>query len=222
MRLFWPAVTAAAMFAVLCGLGVWQVQRLHWKTALLARIDAAERAPGVDVPDVPQAFEKVRVTGRLRPELGRYAVEARDIGGQRVLGSQVVGLLDVPPGAPVVAVLGWLPDDAPFASPADAMTLEGYVREPAKPGWFTPPDDPGRRHFYTLDPAVIGRVLGAATVAPFSIVRLGPPDAPGEPVPAEALPRPPNDHLSYAITWFGLALTLLVVFALFIRRPRPA
>ena len=58
----------------------------------------------------------------------------------------------------------------------------------------------------------MGAALGQAKVAPFLLVELGR-DAPGVfPQPAEALPRPPNDHLQYAITWYGLGLVLLVMF----------
>ncbi len=219
-RLLWPAVSTVVMLAVLCGLGVWQVRRLHWKTALLARIDAAERAPGVPLPAEPLAFQKVRLSGPLAPAVGRYGVEVRDTPRGAVLGSQVVGVLE-PQGKPaVVTLLGWLPDAAPFAPPAGDMTVEGFIRPPVRPGLFSPADDVRGRRFYTLDPAVIGPALGVAVVASFSIARLGPPNPdPGlAPVPAAALPRPPNDHLSYAITWFGLAATLLAVFAAYARK----
>ena len=79
----------------------------------------------------------------------------------------------------------------------------GYVRPPEHPRWFGATDDPAARRFFALDPAAIGAALGLAEVAPFTLVALGP--AGGVPEPAQALPRPPNDHLGYAITWFGLA-----------------
>ncbi|MBN8904164.1 MAG: SURF1 family protein, partial [Rhodospirillales bacterium] len=72
--------------------------------------------------------------------------------------------------------------------------------------------------FYTLDPAAIGRALGLPTVAPYTIVALG--DTPPQrwPDPAKHLPRPPNNHLSYAITWYGLAAALVVIFILWARK----
>ncbi len=41
------------------------------------------------------------------------------------------------------------------------------------PGLFSARDNFAARQFYTLDPAVIGPALGAARVAPFTLVRLG-------------------------------------------------
>ena len=52
-------------------------------------------------------------------------------------------------------------------------------------------------------------------VAPFTLVAMG---AGGMPEPATTLPRPPNDHLNYALTWFALALSLLIVFAAYTRK----
>ncbi len=207
------------MLAILCGLGLWQVQRLHWKTALLARIDAAEAAPGIALPPDPEPFEKLRLTGVLRPgAIGHYGVDVRDMPQGSVLGSQLVGLLDHAAPLPVVVLLGWVPQGDTVALPAGETAIQGYVRLPAHPGLFSASDDPAARVFYTLDPAAIGRALGAAAVMPFAVVAMGVPQPGVYPAPATAMPRPPNDHLQYAITWFGLAATLLVIFAIHARK----
>jgi surfeit locus 1 family protein len=217
-RLALPAASTLLMLAVLCALGVWQVRRLQWKTALLARIDAAEQSPGVPLPATPTAFQKVRVTGHLQPSVGRYAVDVRDTPKGPLIGSQVAAILDRGDGPPVVTLLGWLPDEDRYTPPATETTIAGYIRPPVRPGWFTPKDDVPGRHFYTLDPAVIGAALGAGRVAPFTLVRMGPGAGPGQPIPDTAMPRPPNDHLQYAITWFGLAAVLLVIFGAYARK----
>ena len=76
---------------------------------------------------------------------------------------------------------------------------------------------PPRGVFYTLDPRAIGDALGVHNVAPFTLVALGAPAAPDGPVPADTLPRPPNNHLQYAFTWFGLAGALAAVFVAWVR-----
>lgn len=218
-RLLAPAVSTAVMLVILCGLGLWQVQRLHWKTALLARIASAEASPGVALPPHPQPFEKVRVAGRLRPgAIGRYGVEVRDTSQGQVLGSQLVTLLDRPAAPPIVVLLGWVPASQPVSLPAGEQVFGGYIRLPEHPGLFSATDDAVRRQFYTLDPAAIGRALGAGEVAPFAVVVMGAPVPGVYPAPTIAMPLLPNDHLQYAITWFGLAATLLVIFAIHAKR----
>lgn len=209
----------AIMLAVLVWLGVWQVQRLAWKTALLARIDQAERQPGIPLTADPPAFTKVRVVGALRPDVGRYGADVRETPAGEVIGAQLLAVLDRDAGPPLVVVAGWVPTGDPhYTLPAGRATFDGYVRAGEHPGLFSPRDDPAARVFYTLDPPTIGAALGAANVAPFALVLLGR-DRPGAyPQPATQLPRPPNDHLGYAATWFGLAATLLVVFTLYARK----
>ena len=62
---------------------------------------------------------------------------------------------------------------------------------------------------------MIGALVGLPRVAPYTLVVVGPAGAPD---PVRSLPRPPNNHLSYAITWYGLAVSLLVIFVLYARK----
>ncbi len=215
-------LATAIALAILITLGVWQLQRHAWKTAMLAQVDAAEAAPPHSLTgDDPPLFTRVSVTGTLSP--APAALYGAEVQGER-LGAQLVERLDRPGASPLVVVLGWVPTET--ARPirvAGPATITGYVRLPEHPHWFTPPDDADTRRFYTLNPASIGAAIGAASPAPFVLVALGPPPAkPNAPIPAEALPRPPNNHLQYAFTWFGLAAALIGVVTawLFQKEPR--
>jgi surfeit locus 1 family protein len=226
-RLLGPSLLTLVMLALLLWLGTWQVHRLAWKTALLAQIDRAEAAPGIPLPASPTPFQKVAVTGRLRPDLaGLYASEVRDTPSGPQMGAQLIEPLERDGAPPILVVRGWVPttndDRAPSAgtipTPEGATTIEGYVRPAEHPGWFSAKDNPGARRFFTLDPAAIGAALGYKTVTPFTLVAMGPTPPGGYPDPVRSLPRPPNDHLSYAITWYGLAAVLVVVFAVWLRK----
>ena len=204
------------MLVILVSLGTWQLRRLASKESLLARIDAAEQAPGVPLAAAPASFTKVHVEGRLRGDLAvLYGAEGREQRGATVLGAHLLTPL-MRDGAPSVLVdRGWV--DAAHVPPAPdgPAAIDGYIREADRPGWFSPAADVAARRFYTLDPAAIGSAIGLPAMAPYVLVALGPP---GIPDPARALPRPPNDHLGYALTWFGFAATLLVIFALYARK----
>lgn len=221
-RLRIPAVTTALMLALTCGLGVWQLQRLAWKTALLAGIDRAESSPAIPLPADPPLFAKVRAEGTWLA--GHYALYGADVSdtptGPR-MGAGLIMALQRDGGAPPVLVdRGWVPVERADDVAADGgrATVEGYVRLPAQPGLFSPADDPPLHRYYTLDPAAIGPSLGLGRVAPFVLVAIGPPRAGQYPQPTQRLPRPPNDHLSYAITWFGLGAALAVIFGIYARK----
>jgi len=214
-RLLAPGLTTLVLLAILLMLGFWQLHRLAWKEALLAEIAHAEHAPPVPLTDaVPSRFARVTVSGTLRPGVfALYGDEVRDVGSVPMMGVQLLQVLDRPSHRPVLVDLGWVPADphtqvTPREGPAD---VTGFARPAEHAGFLSAPDDPDGRRFYTLDPAAIGRALGVADLAPFTLVAEGPPPLSG-PIPAAALPSPPNNHLQYAFTWFGLAGALLAVF----------
>ena len=216
-RLLFPTLLTVLMLAILIGLGVWQLQRRVWKLGLLAAIDHAETAPAIPLPDHPTQFAKVRIEGHIQEDRqALYAADVRDLPGGPTMGARLIEPMDRPGADPVLVDRGWLPTGA---TPAPASSfVEGYVRAPETPGTFSAKDDPAHHRFYTLDPAAIGAALGLPRVAPFTLIALGP-VVPGVfPQPATALPRPPNDHLNYAFTWFGLAATLAVIFTLYARK----
>ena len=207
------------MLALAVGLGVWQVQRLAWKTALLAEIDRGEVASAVPLPPDPRPFTKVRAEGLLRQDLAAlYGVEVRTTPAGPVLGAFLLNPLERLGAVPVIVDRGWVPADAPRDTTPIPASIEGYIRPPERPVRFGAADDPAGRRFYALDPVAIGASLGLRQVAPYTLVVLGsvPPGA--YPEPAQALPRPPNNHFVYALTWFGLAAALLAVFGVYARK----
>jgi surfeit locus 1 family protein len=219
--LLWPGVMTAAMLAVLLGLGTWQVQRLHWKRGLLAQIARAEAAPAVPMPAEPEPFTKVQLTGRLHDDLAAsYGAEVRDTSAGPQLGTQLIVPLERADGDAVLVDRGWVPESRPraIAKPGGEVMLEGYVRPGDTAGLFSATDNPATRQFYTLDPAAIGAALGLRRVAPYVLVAMGPAPPERFPDPARHLPQPPNNHLSYAITWYGLAAALMVIFILWARK----
>ena len=216
-RLVGPAFVTVLMLTLLITLGVWQLHRLAWKTAILASIDAAERNPPVPLAAHVGPFTRVSVTGVLSAVSAAYADQVNDTPQGPKMGSQLLRLLFRPGEAPILVDLGWVPEGVTLPNPSGAGTIVGYVRPAEQASWKSAVDSPAARRFYTLDPAAIGAALGAPTVAPFTLVAMGQVRPGFYPQPAEALPQPPNNHLSYALTWFGLAGVLLVVFGLHVR-----
>ena len=223
-RILPAALATTVALAILIALGVWQLHRREWKGAILAAIDAAESGPPIPLPRAPAPFAKVTVSGTLLPTRALYGVDVRErLDGPPREGAQLLALLARPNESTLIVDLGWVPmgDGAPDplatrAAPTQA-TVVGYVRPAEHPSWLSATDDPAARRFYTLDPRAIGDALGVHNVAPFTLVALGAPAAPDAPVPADTLPRPPNNHLQYAFTWFGLAGALAAVFVAWVR-----
>ncbi|MFC0389546.1 SURF1 family protein [Muricoccus vinaceus] len=209
-----PAVLASIpVLVILLVLGTWQVRRLHWKTDLLAQIASAEAGPPLPLSDTPQPFSKVEASGRFR-----YDLEA--ILGVEVRGASLGTHLLTPlerEGRPTVLVdRGWVPLErrgAAITRPEGPIAVTGYVSPPQDRDYFAATDDVAGRRFYTADARAIGLALGLPAVMPDLLVALAPAGAAPDalPQPAQTMPRPPNSHLGYAITWYGLAASLVGV-----------
>ncbi len=231
-----PAIAATIVTAILVSLGTWQVGRLAWKTDLIATLTARTRLPPVAAPTPAEAravdsqtldWLPVRLSGRFLPgsDVPVHAVLGEPHGRFGGPGVWIMTPFARDDGSIVFVNRGFVPsrgrDLAPHApAPGGETTITGILRRPEPRGTHTPTDDPAHRLWFVRDPAVLAAALGldAARVAPYTV------DATAALTPAEGLPQAgetrlsyPNDHLGYAVTWYGLALTCVGVFAVFAR-----
>lgn len=214
----WSASIATVVaLAILISLGVWQLHRRAWKHAILADITRAEQSPPSPLTGTPPRFTKVVARGVWRPSVALYGVDVRESDdGRSHLGAQRLQILARDGAPPLLVDQGWVPTEGAAPAPAQGpASVEGYVRTPDHPGLLSPEDDLANRHFYTLDPAAIGIALGAPDAAPFTLIAIGRATR-DAPIPAQNLPRPPDNHLQYAFTWFGLAAALAGVYAVWV------
>jgi surfeit locus 1 family protein len=221
----------AGMLLLLLGLGSWQVKRLFWKQALLAQIAQAEAAEPIPLARIEakgtlSPFMKISATGTFLPdETALYGAEVRDVASGPAMGAQLIEPMREVNGELILVDRGWVPlsRTGPLDQPTGEVTVSGYVRLGDTQHWFSVTDDPVARRFFTLDPHAIGAALGFADIRPFVLVALAAGPRPGLiidrwPDPARHLPRPPNNHLMYAITWYGLAIALLAIFTIWARK----
>ncbi|WP_019012675.1 SURF1 family protein [Elioraea tepidiphila] len=218
--LLWPTLGAAVLLAVLLTLGTWQVQRLAWKNAWIAQLRAAEALPPEQLParlddPAPLAFRRFAVTGIYRHDLSFVlGVHER----ARRLGAFLVTPLVREQGDPVWVVRGWVPYEAPRAvpNPEGTVTVTGFLMLPERRGWFTPEDKPEERRFWAFQPDRMAEAAGLPRTTNFAIAAIGPGEEP--PIPQRRPPMPRNDHLGYAITWYGLAFALVAFWIVWARR----
>lgn len=209
---------------ILISLGLWQLDRLAWKEALIATLQQRLAAAPADLPPVAEwpkltadNAEFRRVTLRVefsdapRAEVyaGAPALRA-DIKGP---GYFVFAPARLPGGETVVINTGWVPTDRQYPWTGGVRDIVGYLRWPEQPGLFVSDRDASGAIWFVRDPQAMARVRGWGEVAPFYLDM-------ESPVPPRGLPRPGpltvnlrNNHLGYAWTWFGLAGTLAGVFA---------
>lgn len=230
-QLLWPVLFTLAAGAILVGLGFWQLQRLHWKEGLLAAIASRADAPPAALPAQgdwstlnPQDYDyrHVKLTGRF---LYQDTVPVFSPAGPKGAGPGYLFLtpLRLASGASVIVNRGYVPADlgSKLQTQAGAdqdVEVTGLMRPPQPRGPFTPPDHPEKGEYFTRDPALIAAHFHLAPVAPFSIDADANPNSTAWPIGGTTERDIPNNHLSYALTWFGLGAGLLGVFIAFAYR----
>jgi surfeit locus 1 family protein len=227
-----PGVLALAMLAVLLGLGTWQVERKAWKEALIATLDkrASDAPIALPLPEqwpglTPDNSEFSRV--RVRVEF----LKARDAlvfsGGAALrddakgIGYFVFAPARLSGGQQVVINRGFVPAKA-YPAAVGPQDIVGALRFPEAASWFVADHDAAGEIWTVRDPAAMARLLGWGAVAPFYIEQEAPVPPGRLPHPAPLKPQLRNQHLQYAITWYGLAAVLVVMFVVWARRGRGA
>jgi surfeit locus 1 family protein len=214
-------IACALLFAILCGLGAWQLERLQWKLALIATVNGHMAAAPVSLDQIlamkPDDAQYRRVTVRGQFDHTREAyVFTTDASGAAVY--HVLTPLRTDDGKLLMVDRGEVPQEkrAPATraagNNAGAVAVTGVWRAPDAPGAFTPPPDVAHRIWYARDLASIAAADHLTLSAPVVIEADASPNPGGWPKGGQTVVSFRNQHLSYAVTWFGLAIVLLGVW----------
>ena len=212
-------VTAVVLTAILVGLGVWQLQRLTWKENLIASVSGHMTAAPISLdqalrlsPDDVQ-YRKVALDGHFDNARESY-VFTTDANGDAVYHVLTPFITD--DGRTLMVDRGEIPKDK--LPPQSRQPVEGRAhivgvwRVPDAPGPFTPAPEPATHIWYARDLKGMAAAHGVALAAPVVIEADSQPNPGGWPKGGQTVVDFPNNHLSYAVTWFGLAAGLIGVY----------
>jgi surfeit locus 1 family protein len=222
-----PAIVAAGAFAVLVSLGVWQLQRKAWKEGLIETMSQRAVARPIDLP-APAAWDALMPAAdefrrmKLRAQFVDGAKSAFIFTGGSALrddikapGYFVFAPAKLPSGKIVVINRGY--SEQPEAKPVKGnVDIIGYLRFPESGSLFVADHDAAGTTWFVRDQRAMAKELGWGEVAPFYIDQESPVPAGGVPKPGALKVQLRNDHLGYALTWFGLAAGLTAVFGVWV------
>jgi surfeit locus 1 family protein len=231
-------ILTLVMVVLLTGLGLWQLQRRVEKHALIAALTERIAAAPQALPPLSQwstltpahdEFRRVQFSAILeaRPDAMVYSAGSAlrsDISGP---GTWAFVPARLPGGETVVVNAGFIQNTMQDRAQQDRavarlvtgapLDMTGYIRFPESPGTLTPAPNAAARLWFVRDHRAMAKALEWGEVAPFYIDL-------ESPVPQSGIPKPgpldvhlKDDHLQYAITWFGLAVVVVVAFAVWAR-----
>ncbi len=222
------AVAALLLVALFFGLGTWQVVRLQWKLDLIARVDARVHAQPVAPPPAARwahiskesdEYRRVRLAGHYLYELTAPVQAVSDLGA----GFWLLTPLCTAEGHIVFINRGFIPavDNKPGTYPArragalpcaaggERVEVTGLLRISEPKGGFLRENDPANNRWFSRDVQALAAARGLTNVAPFFIDAGKGQDPAGAPERATGgltVISFQNNHLVYALTWYGLAL----------------
>lgn len=214
-RMILPLLFGLIGAAILIGLGTWQMQRLQWKQAVLAEIEARIVADPVPLPADPQdqrdRYLPVQAEGVLTGEGLRVLASRKMVGaGYRRIAVMETG------GRRVLVDLGFVAEGEAVDLPQGPVRVVGNLHWPSEVDSYTPKPDEKTGLWFARDVPAMAQALHAD---PVLIVARDPVVPQIEPLPVDTSSIP-NDHLGYAATWFSLALGWLGMTVLFLWRIR--
>lgn len=220
-----PTLFTIPAMIVLLFLGTWQVQRLYWKSDLVAKINMRSAAEAVTLPedgfDLNELeYSRVKISGRFLNDKEIYLFTgARQFKGQA--GYNVITPFETDEGRLLMVDRGWVPSDKkdsetrPESLINGDTSLIGMIQKGESPAYFTPENDPEKNMWFWIDLDTIYKGLNTEGLGYFIRALNDGNKAGGFPIAGEATIKYRNDHLEYAITWYSLAIILLVIYFLF-------
>lgn len=238
-------VMVAAMMAVLIGLGAWQWQKVGPKTALVNQIEAglsgqpialesllatagteARIGAGKEAGTNP-AYRRVNLKGQLHTDT-LFKLFATNNAGEA--GYHHYARLERAEGKDVFVSLGWRPSragavsEAVLADYASISLWSGVLLPAPTKGSFTPDNDIAANNWYWADMPAMAAELGAAPESIHTDFRIildantSLPSLPDGFLAEQLHINIPNNHFGYAMTWWGLALSLLIIYSVMLKR----
>ncbi|WP_112801537.1 SURF1 family protein [Rhizobium sp. SYY.PMSO] len=216
--------------ALLVGLGTWQVERLHWKLDLIARVDARVHAPAVPAPGPAQwaginaenaEYRHVQASGTFLNDKETQVYASTELGP----GYWVLTPLKLADGTIIIVNRGFVPTGKrnPSTRPEgqiETATVTGLLRISEPKGTLLRSNVPAEERWYSRDVAAIAEVRGLRNAAPYFIDADDTKNPGGLPVGGLTQITFHNSHLVYAITWYGLAVMTLGMAVYLVRSER--
>lgn len=216
-RVLFLLIFGVAGLGILLSLGAWQMRRLAWKEGLLAEIDSLITGAAMPLPAQPDPeldrYLPVRVNGEFDPQELHVLVSVKMVGpGYRIIAPFVTDS-----GRRVLVDRGFVSTVAKLAARARGpLEVSGNLHWPDEIDGYTPEPDRNSNIWFARDVPAMAAALGTEPVLVIARSRTDPGVTP-LPVDSAGIP---NDHLQYAITWFGLALVWVAMTLLFLWRSR--
>ena len=195
----------------LLSLGFWQIYRLNWKLDLIEQIENSLKNDPVELSNIEKKnYLRIKTSGEIDFDKQIYLYNLNDTGKP---GFEVVNPIKVGDENYLVN-RGWIPfekKDLPEINLVDQNQIVGTLMLQTKPSTFKPENDIEKNYWFTLNREDISKFTGR-NFSEYVIYLNGDYKIPK---PRVITAKISNNHKKYAITWFSMAISILLIYLYF-------
>jgi surfeit locus 1 family protein len=199
--------------SVFLALGSWQIIRLNWKLELINQIESSLKDIPVNLSNSKHKnYLRIKTRGSIDFEKQIYLYNLNEKGKP---GFEVINPLKVGNNNYLLN-RGWIPfnkKEDETINVIDENYINGVLRKQIKPNIFKPENDLSENYWFTLDRDDIFKFTGK-NFSPYVIYLSGNNEFPK---PKSITANISNNHKKYALTWFSLAISILLIY-LYLRK----
>ena len=195
----------------LLSLGFWQIYRLNWKLELIEQIENSLKNDPVELSNIEKKnYLRIKTSGDIDFDKQIYLYNLNDAGKP---GFEVINPIKIGDENYLVN-RGWIPfekKDLPEINLVDQNLIVGTLMLQTKPSTFKPENDIEKNYWFTLDREDILKFTGR-NFSEYIIYLNGDYKIPK---PRVITAKISNNHKKYAITWFSMAISILLIYLYF-------
>lgn len=216
----WPTLITIPTLICMLLLGNWQLQRLEWKLGLIEQLETRAYMDPVTLPFNVSNLDNleylsVSVTGFYNndQEMTKYSV-----GPNGEPGYDLYTPLLVTEGDVIIVNRGWVPErlkeqaNRPQTLIENETKVQGLLRKPSKKLWYGPENEPENNNWFYGDLGGMAKAHNLTDIYPMYLFASGDPENRSFPVAGRTEFNIVNNHFDYVLTWFGLAIVLVVIY----------
>ena len=219
----WLTIFTIQSFIILIVLGTWQVQRLGWKSDLISEYNNNFEKQPVTIDEVLKdslnyKFRKVLVKGEFDNDKEIQLIGKTYEGNA---GYHIITPFFLENNKIIYINRGWVPkkyikkESRGFSLISGETEIIGLIRMPQKKGYFVPENEPDNGFWFTIKPTEIKKHLKIdkeTFIIKFYVDALRQEKKINLPIGIKEKINIRNQHLSYAITWYSLAIVLMIIY----------
>ena len=224
--IFWPTLFTIISLLILISLGTWQVYRLIWKNSLISNYlyrfnnEIIKYDKSFSFNDEFE-YRRINIKGRFINEK-EILIIGKTFEGN--VGFHLITPFITKEEKLLLINRGWISEklklrsSRSFSLIEEDIVIDGIIRRPQKKGYFVPENDPIGNFWFTIKPIQIEKALKLKNFdleKKFYVDVIRKKGKLVLPIGVSGNPNFRNQHLTYAITWYSLAITLFIIYFLF-------